>query len=396
MEIGFFQKIHDNYGETTRTNLNDYLRTTCKVAKLKEQTSFLTKCRRHNLFPKHLDTLNLSRHYYNDKYKQKSDELIKQVKLQLLNFEIGDTFLAIKRFDIELHKFNDYFKKTLNILDHNKLNLIINNRKKYTSKQFRYKLNKKFTNLYNNHYSFEQKFLNFDCKKWIKNLSSTYIPSDIMKFLSLGPDFGVPYTCQNLPSDEIICGFEQQFNAKVWDNFKKEKEREKEKDKELEKQKQKEFEELQRKEKETHNNLRNELANILRNSKNSLKLTQDNRVILRLYEKTLDFISRHNKKIFVTKADKGNITVILNKSDYLTKAKRMLNDKKTYKVLKKDPTTKYQNKFNTLIKFWLKKEYITQITADKLLCDTGTISKFYALPKVHKLRYPFKTHYISL
>ena len=107
------------------------------------------------------------------------------------------------------------------------------------------------------------------------------------------------------------------------------------------------------------NNLRNEVANILRNSKNGLKMTHENRVILGVYEKTQNFINEHNKKIFLTEADKGNITVIMNKCDYFTKAAIMLNDKKIYKVLKKDPTTKYQNKFNKLIKFWVEKDYFS-------------------------------------
>ena len=81
----------------------------------------------------------------------------------------------------------------------------------------------------------------------------------------------------------------------------------------------------------------------------------------------------------------------MNKCDYFSKAKKMLNDQKTYKVLKKDPTTKYQNKFNTLIMHWLNKEYISKTTADKIKCDTGTIPKFYALPKVHKRDIPLRS-----
>ena len=86
----------------------------------------------------------------------------------------------------------------------------------------------------------------------------------------------------------------------------------------------------------------------------------------------------------VTKPDKGNVTVVLSKSDYLLKALILLNDKKTYKVINKDPTNNYQNKFNTLIKNWCKNEYISNFTAKKLLNQTGTIPQFHALPKIHK------------
>ena len=67
----------------------------------------------------------------------------------------------------------------------------------------------------------------------------------------------------------------------------------------------------------------------------------------------------------------------------------MSNNQKTYKV-NKDPTTIYQNKFNTLIKHWLNKEYITRTTADKIRCTMGTIPKLYALPNVHKRNIPLR------
>ena len=132
------------------------------------------------------------------------------------------------------------------------------------------------------------------------------------------------------------------------------------------------------------------MANILPNCKNGLKITHDNRVFLKLFEKSCNFVNLHRKKILVTKADKNHITVIMDKLDYLIKARKLLNDKKTYQVQKNDPTIIFQNDLNDLVKLWKKGGYISEVTAKKLQCDTGTISKFYALTKVHKPDAPLR------
>ena len=67
-----------------------------------------------------------------------------------------------------------------------------------------------------------------------------------------------------------------------------------------------------------------------------------------------------------------------------------MSTKKTYNVLKKDPTTTFQKNLNDLLKDWVKKDYISEVTAEKLKCETGTIFKFYALPKVHKSETPLR------
>ncbi|XP_068222184.1 uncharacterized protein [Palaemon carinicauda] len=57
----------------------------------------------------------------------------------------------------------------------------------------------------------------------------------------------------------------------------------------------------------------------------------------------------HNLKI--SKADKGGCVVIMNKTDYLIKAYRLLNDQNTYAKLTKTPSIKYiQSEFNRRIK----------------------------------------------
>jgi len=45
-----------------------------------------------------------------------------------------------------------------------------------------------------------------------------------------------------------------------------------------------------------------------------------------------------NKDITILPADKGKATVIMDTDDYELKVKEMLDDKRTYEILKSDPT----------------------------------------------------------
>ena len=59
---------------------------------------------------------------------------------------------------------------------------------------------------------------------------------------------------------------------------------------------------------------------------------------------------KNKPNILITKADKDNTTVALDKNKYIEGVKTMLAKKKTYIPLKKDPTNITQNKVNNLIK----------------------------------------------
>ena len=48
-----------------------------------------------------------------------------------------------------------------------------------------------------------------------------------------------------------------------------------------------------------------------------------------------------DRSITILPADKGRAVVVMNLEDYKKKAQTLLNDKKTYRILDKDPTAKY-------------------------------------------------------
>ncbi|KYN18734.1 hypothetical protein ALC57_08963 [Trachymyrmex cornetzi] len=105
---------------------------------------------------------------------------------------------------------------------------------------------------------------------------------------------------------------------------------------------------------------------------------------------------KDNSNIIFTKADKGNLTVALDKNMYIEKVKTMLDDKDTYMKILKDPTSKINNNLRQLLAGWKKQNYISESTYKQLYCSDGNIPRAYALPKVHKLNCPIKIIISSL
>ena len=91
----------------------------------------------------------------------------------------------------------------------------------------------------------------------------------------------------------------------------------------------------------------------------------------------------------VLTADKGVSLVVLDKEEYIQKAKQLLQQP-NYKTLTADPTTKHKNKLIALLKT-IKTQGGMNDNLYKKLYPTGASSpKFYGLPKVHKDGIPLR------
>ena len=88
--------------------------------------------------------------------------------------------------------------------------------------------------------------------------------------------------------------------------------------------------------------------------------------------------------------DKGVAMVIMDQEEYTNKALALLQDTNTYKVLKKDPTSKLRNKLITILKD-IKHTGSLSTNKYKQLYPTSTVPpKFYGLPKIHKVSTPLR------
>ena len=104
--------------------------------------------------------------------------------------------------------------------------------------------------------------------------------------------------------------------------------------------------------------------------------------------KTIGELKRDNNRLIRTTA-KGMAPVVMDKEDYVQKAKELL-DQPTYRTISSDPTTKYKNKLVNLLKA-IKAESGIDETLSKRLYPTGAGSpRFYGLLKVHKEGIPLR------
>jgi predicted GIY-YIG superfamily endonuclease len=80
----------------------------------------------------------------------------------------------------------------------------------------------------------------------------------------------------------------------------------------------------------------------------------------------------------------------MNKTDYKHKMENLLNDPKTYKKLKSDPTNIFEKKNNAFIKKLLNNKEINTVDAKQLTIHNSTPPKIYGLPKIHKINVPLR------
>ena len=92
----------------------------------------------------------------------------------------------------------------------------------------------------------------------------------------------------------------------------------------------------------------------------------------------------------VVHADKGRVTVVLNKEDYTKKCQDLLNDSKTYTKPKKDSSAKYKNELISVLKEMKKRGVISVELHKKLYPTCDQPPRFYGLPKLHKQNMPFR------
>jgi len=59
---------------------------------------------------------------------------------------------------------------------------------------------------------------------------------------------------------------------------------------------------------------------------------------------------KKNPNVIFTRADKGNVTVALERQDYITAIEKLLNDKNTYTIVKKIPIKNVEKNLNSIIK----------------------------------------------
>ncbi|XP_011861707.1 PREDICTED: uncharacterized protein LOC105558566, partial [Vollenhovia emeryi] len=365
---GFFNLITKQYGRRTTGFLKTWLTTQMKICTQRQQLIFLLRCRRYNVKPPHIYNLQMYTAFHSYSVNRSFNELKSRTKKTLLNMEIKDmnynlTFLRKENIKIETQiRFllpndiaNNFF-----LMNKDKIN-------KHDT-ETKNRLIKKFNNILNKYHTEYDSFFKFNHSKWIVNVSSKKIPDSVSRFLSLGDRFSLPIDPKNkddrlLTVVNVIKNLEAnayKFGTKTIE--------------------------------ETRNDVSNNLQRFLRANKHIDYL---DRHILREHKECKKFLHL-NDDVLVTKADKGQVTVIMDKTLYLSKMTELLDDDTKYKKIKKDPINQLTNKVKNLIKTWLDNNIIDERTYKNLNCNNGNLPRCYGLPKVHKTGLPLRIIVSSL
>lgn len=136
--------------------------------------------------------------------------------------------------------------------------------------------------------------------------------------------------------------------------------------------------------------VRNRFANII-NSLPSYRypLSKTHKELLHLNSITKNFL-KENPNLIVTRADKGNVTVALDRDKYILEIEKLLKDEETYVVVNKNLINRLISSLRALLTKWKNKEYITLKSYRSLSFSEGTLPRAYGLPKIHKPNCPFR------
>lgn len=127
-------------------------------------------------------------------------------------------------------------------------------------------------------------------------------------------------------------------------------------------------------------------------SKKKISLNKFEKYFLKGASITQKFM-KENKDLIITRADKGNKTVILTEVMYKQKMEELLSDNSTYTLLnqKKIPLeTTMKHKNNTLISYLFEKKYINNSQKSQLTMRHSIPSRIYGLIKTHKPTHPLR------
>ena len=99
---------------------------------------------------------------------------------------------------------------------------------------------------------------------------------------------------------------------------------------------------------------------------------------------------KNDENIVILPADKGRVTVVMDKTDYYDKMDALVNDKQTYEELKRHPTPTLQRKLNSKLLTLKKTDAFDTQRYYRLRCLVPQLPKLYGLPKLHKPGFPMR------
>jgi len=379
-----------------------FIRIVCRL-------KFLKHCKNHSLFPSHLSRFTYEGfHLVDHRSQHKLSKLLHSTKRRILNIEGYDLHRILQKIKQEIsiisknlsdllpayiwrdihdrnHWFFEKYRHKIQLVNDRKISwmtkkkdsVIIDNIKNINY-QAVYDNNKNTTTFFSDEIEVSndsmvkyninicpkkfEKELNREAiqinKKWFINLSDHNIPLDVTKLLQLGEGFSFPFFKNK---NESVIEFIKDFEGIGFRNNNSQKLK-----------------------------IRNTVVTQLHKFMNNEQQMDDvQKELWRLLNKTRSFC-KDNSNIIFTKADKGNITVALDRNHYINSINLLLKDESTYEIIQKNPVKNLEQRLNNILKRWHSLGFVSKQDLFRLRNNDCSLPKAYGLPKVHKEGTPFR------
>ena len=347
----FYKDLEYEHGITCKNTFKRYQNNYNSTIKSITTKNFLIRCRRNKIVPTFIT--NRTKYLMGQQLRIMMDKetknLIQTTNRKILNVEIRNT---ISRISYLKNKAKNIHNKLYRLAPQHLVNNFIHNLKNHNGKSPR------STN------KLETKFVNLSRKQtpnikyntdWIKNMTDTHLPEEVQMMLALGPKFAVYQNKNEIPVSKIIADVEHIISNT--------------------------------KHVEEHNVIRGKAANIISNHIHTTnnKINRKQLILHNAYLKTKQFL-KNNNNIIITAADKGNITIAMDKTEYTNLITKHFDDKTKYRKLTYDPTYKLQTKNNNIIRKLYEQKIISKSSKKQLMTFTAQAPRPKATPKIHKPR----------
>lgn len=360
--MSFFENIRLSYGDDTRQLMSALLKSHRKLASTEMEVKFLQRCKKFGLWPRSFNfDLKFLAYGLTATLKHR---LFCSVRSMVMNYRIKSLFGKASFLARQNSEMLDDLQSCIPSEIYNAFVTSLQGACEDQLERVKLELQQKFDTIWNVAYdTYTRRSSRTD--KWFKNLSSVEVPTNVSNILALGDKFAIPGDMDKRNSIDMIANIEATIAG------------------------------LPTNEKTT---IRNKVANILTNAR-QMQSTRNvqNEFLQKDIKETRQFCKAH-PELIIAKADKGNLTVIADKSDYVNKMTELFSDDTTYETAAPivragngrdvDLTLDVQRKINNYITRL--EPYITKSVAGTLRANNTTLGRAYGLYKVHKQGYPLR------
>ncbi|XP_072171126.1 uncharacterized protein [Diadema setosum] len=336
----FKQHITELYGEQTQRSSRLLQRNLVKQSKLSNHLTFLKRCRDHSIIPPGLQLKSTIQ-------TPRARRILHQAGLSLTRERIAHTRQELHTIDQQINTSQTHLSQTLHPADLQKIQTFNSHTARTTFLRTREKQIRKFNTLHNSHTHTYTRDKPPAARNTVVNLSQHNLTQAEHNVLSLGLNFATPP--KKIPFTEII----QQTEPK-----------------------------LRYLNKAAADNIRLLVTQAL----STAKPPQPN---LNKEERTAVKTLQSNASIHIIQADKGNATVVMDKTQYEQKIQDILHTP-TYTQLKRDPTPATERKLNAKLLELHRSNALPQQLYFRLRASSSRCPILFGQPKIHKPSVPLR------